>query len=147
MSQASSKMESRSVQAGGPVFVLEERRPVWLALSDLFLDTDVVALRERIAATLAASPYSLSELQEILVDEVYPACRGNMFSWPGGEWAGFDEVWLEQRILRRRQSPFRWLHWLNLARVTVHGSWNWRYVGRRVAELQSRHARGTGAAG
>jgi hypothetical protein len=145
--QAGRPAKGRSVQASGRVVVLEDRRPVWLALSELFLDGDVAARREGIAATLAASPYSLPELQAILVDEVYPSCRGNMFSWPGGEWAGFDDAWLEERILRRLQSPFRWLHWLNLGRLTVHASRNWRYVARRTSELRSPQASGSGAAG
>jgi hypothetical protein len=116
--------------------VLEERKPVWSALSALFLDTDVSVFREQVAAELAASPYSISELQQILVDEVYPACRTNWFAWPGGEWAGFDDTWLESRILGRLRSPLRPLHWINLGRLTVHVSWEWRRIKRRVKELR-----------
>ncbi len=116
---------------------IDRRRPVWSALSDLFLDTDVSLLREHTAKVLAASPYSIQRLEQVLVDEVYPACRLNLFAWPGGEWAEFDSEWLEARIARRLRSPFRALHWFNLGRLTVHLSWEWRQVKRRVAELRA----------
>jgi hypothetical protein len=69
-------------------------------MSDMFLDTELdEADFNRIAATLAASPYSLDELDDILWAEVYPACYGNLLL-SAGEWAGFDPAWLESRIMR-----------------------------------------------
>jgi hypothetical protein len=106
---------------------LEHRRPVWEALSDLFLDTDTSLARSWRVGILAASPYSLDELQQILIDEVYPVCRSNRFSI-AGEWAGFDPEWLERSILRRLRSPFRRFHALNLGRLTVHLSFEWRHT-------------------
>ncbi len=92
---------------------LEQRRPVWLAFSDLFLDTDVNLWRRENTRLLAASAYSLAELDAILREEVYPACSFNL-SLVAGEWAGFDSDWLEQRILcgggPRPQSWWRRLH-------------------------------------
>ena len=41
------------------------RRPVWLALSDMFLDTDTSLSRDWRVKELARSPYSLAELEEI----------------------------------------------------------------------------------
>jgi hypothetical protein len=121
----------RRLPTGG--FLLDERRPVWAALSEMFLDTEVAPRREDIAKTLAESPYSIAELQSILVDEVYPVCRGNIFVWPGGEWAAFDPVWLETRILRRLRSPFRALHRFNLGRVSIYASSDWRHIKRMVS--------------
>jgi hypothetical protein len=69
------------------------RVPVWLALSELYLDTDVSAFHADITRTLAASPYSLEALQAILFDEVHPALHTNLLQ-VAGEWAGFDEDWL-----------------------------------------------------
>lgn len=80
---------------------LERRRPVWEALSTLFLDTDASLDRRWRAQVLADSRYSLDELEEILLSEVYSACSGNLRSI-AGEWAGFDPEWLEDRILSRR---------------------------------------------
>lgn len=97
---------------------LARRRPVWLALSDLFLDTDVNLFREGNTRTLAASPYSLEELDTILREEVYPACSFNL-SQVAGEWAGFDADWLERRILRGGPPPRSW--WRRLGRYLTLG--------------------------
>lgn len=101
------------------------RRPVWLALSDMFLDTDTSLSRDWRVKELARSPYSLAELEEILVCEVYPACRSNLFC-VAGEWAGFDLDWLEDKIRRRSNSPFKFLHAISLGRITVPASIEWR---------------------
>jgi hypothetical protein len=87
---------------------LADRRPVWAALSDLYLDTTLTpAMLEADARRLAASPYSLAELRAILADEVHPACAANLLA-TAGEWVPFDPAWLEQRILARRRSAWRW---------------------------------------
>jgi hypothetical protein len=104
---------------------LEHRRPVWQALSDLFLDTDTSISRSWRVNILSASPYSIDELQEILLDEIYPVCRSNLLS-PAGEWIGFDPEWLESRILRRLRSPFHRLRRFSLGRLTIHFSLEWR---------------------
>ena len=79
---------------------LPRRRPVWEALSDLFLDTELneVTLRS-IAKCLAESRYSDKEVHAILFREVYPVCIPNMHD-VAGVWAGFQTEWLEREILR-----------------------------------------------
>jgi hypothetical protein len=121
---------------------LEHRRPAWEALSDLFLDTDTSIWRSRRVSILAASPYSVDELQQILVDEVYPVCRSNFFSI-AGEWLGFDPEWLESRILRRLNSPFRRLHALNLGRLAVHLSLEWRHTKAEILCQRSHNSIGS----
>jgi hypothetical protein len=91
-----------------PTLGLESRRPVWEALSSLFLDTDTSLSRSWRAQLLANSPYSIAEIETILFDEVYPVCAGNLLQ-VSGEWAGFDPEWLEQEILKRRRSSIPWL--------------------------------------
>lgn len=76
------------------------RRPVWIALSELFLDTGVEAALPDIARILAASPYPLEELRRILDDEVAPVLQGNLLT-TAGEWVGFDENWLVQQVSTR----------------------------------------------
>lgn len=115
---------------------IENRRAVWQALSDLFLDTDTSLSREWRARQLSQSPYSLDELEETLVTEVYPACRGNLFSI-AGEWAGFDMDWLEERIHRRANSPLRSLHPFNLGRLTIATSLEWRATKRAVRAFRT----------
>jgi hypothetical protein len=77
------------------------RWPVWEALSTLFLDTDVSLLREYRASVLAASPYTVAEIEAILTEEVFPVGRWNLLSI-AGEWAGFDLEWLESQMLAPR---------------------------------------------
>lgn len=84
----------------------DARIPVWIALSELYLDTDVSAFHAAIAETLAASPYSPAELRAILIDDVHPALHANLLS-VAGEWAGFDDAWLVERIEAVGRQP-RW---------------------------------------
>lgn len=116
---------------------LLHRRPVWEALSDLFLDTDTDTplARSWRVGVLAASPYSIGELQEILVNEVYPICRANLSS-VAGEWAGLEAEWLERSILRHLRAPRCW-RWLSLGRFTVPLSLEWRQTKAGVIRQRS----------
>lgn len=115
---------------------LSARRPVWEALSDLFLDTDPSASRQWRAEQLAASPYTLEQLELILVDEVYPVCKYNLLS-VAGEWAGFDPEWLHSKILRRLDSRPRFLHGLNLGRLMVPASKEWQATKAAIVAARS----------
>lgn len=117
---------------------LVNRRPVWEALSDLFLDTDVSLSRTWRVSLLAASPYSVDELEKILIDEVYPICKYNLLS-VAGEWEGFDQTRLEERILRRIGSPLRRLSWFNTGRLTVARSPEWRDTRAGVVAARECH--------
>jgi hypothetical protein len=82
--------------------VRDERFPVWEALSEFFLDTELDGRDyDRIAKILAASSYSLDELKGILYFEVYPACVPNLFD-VAGEWAGFSPDWIMKHIAPRK---------------------------------------------
>jgi hypothetical protein len=106
--------------------IIDERMPVWKALSELFLDTELQENdHRRIARVLSVSPYSEKKLDEILRFEVTPVLKWNLLSI-AGEWAGFDEAWLrEQLVPRVDMRPFfrpcvfwmmrrRWKHILGL---------------------------------
>ncbi len=89
---------------------IEARRPVWWALSDLFLDTELdEATYNYIAQICIESPYSPDECSEILWLEVFPICAGNLFSM-AGVWGAFDQEWLESEILRH-VSTWRFRFW------------------------------------
>ncbi len=123
---------------------LHARRSVWLALSDLFLDTDVNLFREGNTRLLAASPYSIDELDTILREEIYPACSFNL-SQVAGEWAGFDADWLERRILCGGPSPRswwqRWQRYLMLGwSVPVHLPEEWDQWRHDIARLKCESA-------
>lgn len=113
---------------------LAARRPVWAALSELFLDTDIAPTLAWRVRTLAQSPYSIDELQAILVDEVTPACRWNLLS-VAGEWAGFDLDALEGAILARaaQRSRSPWRRRLDPARWTVPRWRDWQITREGVA--------------
>ena len=112
---------------------LANRRPVWEALSTLFLDTDISLLREYRAKLLAESPYEIDEIERILRDEVFPVCSWNMLSI-AGEWAGFEPEWLEARITQRikRNSHFRFGFG---HRLVAHGR-EWRATREAVQRLR-----------
>jgi hypothetical protein len=82
---------------------LEKRKPVWIALSDLFLDTDVRMSYVHIACVLAESDYSLEGLYKILDKEVTPALQHNLLD-VAGDWAGFPDDWVVETIINRKWS-------------------------------------------
>jgi hypothetical protein len=112
----------------------DPRLPVWLALSDLYLDTDVAALYPHIAETLADSPYALDALHDMLMYDIHPALHPNLMS-VAGEWAGFDDEWLLVRIAQVRKRP-RWRR--RLSHLFVR--WirdDWHAVAAMIVELRA----------
>lgn len=84
---------------------LETRRPVWVALSEFFLDTELDdGDLERIADLLATSPYSLEELETIYRDETAPVLWHNL-NVPAGVWDAFDPDWLCAEAAKRAEGP------------------------------------------
>ncbi len=78
---------------------IEKRFPVWNALSDLFLDTELDAITHKyIAKVVVESGYEPQEIHDILWKEVLPAVGDNL-RIVAGEWAGFNPEWLKERIL------------------------------------------------
>ena len=83
-------------------YLNDERMPVWEALSEFFLDTELdEADHERIATVLARSEHSIEALEEILNFEVYPACKWNVISL-AGEWDGFGAEWIMEHVAPRK---------------------------------------------
>ena len=119
---------------------LVNRRPVWEALSELFIDTEISLNRLWRVDALAASPYSIEELEHILIDEVYPICKYNLFS-VAGEWAGFDLAWLEDQVQQRLNSSLRCFHAMNLGRIIVPLSLEWRATKAGIAVVRKTHER------
>lgn len=77
---------------------IEERKPIWIALSDFYLDTELQELDFRhIAFKIIESPYSFEEVKEINKYEIFPVLQPNLMN-VAGEWAGFNEEWLVNRI-------------------------------------------------
>lgn len=105
---------------------LERRRPVWEALSSIFLDTEITdAWRAQIANTLRSSGYSDAELEQILWGELCPVLYVNVLS-VAGEWAGFDMDYLQRRILTKPAGRLRqWLAYINGGNIVQH---DWKRI-------------------
>lgn len=112
---------------------LQNRRPVWEVLSELFLHLDDALGRSWRIDILARSPYSVSELERILIDEVYPACRSQPLYFDE-DGLYIDHGWLEEAILSKLASPWRFLGYLNFAKLSVLKSDEWQAT-RRGIEL------------
>ncbi|PZO06700.1 MAG: hypothetical protein DCF28_00985 [Alphaproteobacteria bacterium] len=79
------------------------REPLWLALSDLFLDTEIQPETfDWIARTAMDVGFSSAETRTILETEVLPALGFNLLSI-AGEWAGFDPTFVRERVLLATQ--------------------------------------------
>ncbi len=82
-------------------FNIEDRKPIWIALSEFYLDTELQDSDFRhIALTIIESPYTLDEVKKINKYEVFPILHVNLLS-VAGVWAGFDEAWLIEKITTR----------------------------------------------
>jgi hypothetical protein len=103
---------------------IERRRPVWSALSDLFLDTelDESALR-CIAQRLVDSGYMDDELAAILYGEVFPVCIWNMLC-VAGEWEVIDTNWLQERILGNEGKFWKKWRCLQFGHSMIRDDWH-----------------------
>ena len=78
---------------------IEARLPLWRALSDLFLDTELQGYHYKyLAKVVLESGLKPAEVQRILWNEVFPALADNL-RIATGEWSGFQDDWLRERIL------------------------------------------------
>lgn len=80
---------------------LARRQPVWLALAEFYLDTDLQPADFcRIRAVFDQSGYSEREIRQIDYEEVGPLLYSNLLS-VAGEWAGFDEAAVIKSLTER----------------------------------------------
>lgn len=93
---------------------LRQRLPVWEALSEFWLDTELTDIQlDWIARAIANSPYSFSEVRSIHNFEVAPAVCVNVANI-AGEWAGFDIEWLKLRCTRFAHRRASYRHRINV---------------------------------
>jgi len=110
---------------------IKRRTPVWCALADLFLDTEMQAYGHRyIADVIAQSGYSDAEVETILRTEVAPVFHVNLRS-VAGEWAGWSEEEITEMVVNRLDNPAWWqkISWLrkiilNRHMMLVAGDWH-----------------------
>jgi hypothetical protein len=118
---------------------IPNRRPVWEALSEVFLDAEIpIADLQRLGRTLAASPYTVDEVEEILYDEVYPVCIWNLLCITA-VWPLFETDWLQAEILKRRRSRFRVPRFLK--------AWNMPGQWQEIRDVFQKHRKETRTSG
>ncbi|KFN43865.1 DUF7079 family protein [Arenimonas oryziterrae] len=111
------------------------RERVWMALSELYLDTETDGFIAPCARVLAQSPFSRDELAQIWLDEVHPVLSYNLLA-PAGVWDGFDRDWLcaeirrQPRGWRARLQPAWWLRRADMRR-------RWSQLDAIIADLRS----------
>jgi hypothetical protein len=86
---------------------INRRVPLWMALADLFLDTEDALFITNVAKVANRNGFILSEVDTILRWEVRPALYHNLLS-VAGEWAGWEEDWLCDHMVQSIRSR----HWL-----------------------------------
>ncbi len=124
---------------------LQRRRPLWTALSELWLDTEIDTVDiQRIAQVVAESNYSLAKLNEIYLYEVAPVVGANLLV-PAGAWQGFDEEWLHAEARKRAESRSLWLRfwvWPGFGRklMTYATEEHWQKI---IAQVQTRNTSAT----
>ncbi len=85
-----------------------DRHAVWVALSELWLDTTLQDDDlEAVVVILRESPFDLEAIDEIHWREVAPVLYGNLLS-VAGEWAGFDPDALIALCQGQRDRKDRW---------------------------------------
>ncbi len=117
---------------------IRTRRPVWIALSDLWLDTELQDHDlDHIATVLRDSGYDRETLDRILAEEVAPVVYLNLYA-VAGVWTGFDPDWLcaeISRTLRKRGAIRTWLLRRRRAVMTGLIRDEWQAVLRRFDAL------------
>jgi len=79
---------------------LSKRENLWLALSDLFLDTDTRGDLPRIALAAFNSGFSWEVIEQSYLEEVAPVVAPNLMQ-VAGDWMGFPQEWLFEQIRGR----------------------------------------------
>jgi hypothetical protein len=96
---------------------LERRKPVWMAFSEFWLDSELDDEDlSRIAAVAAASGYSIAELHDIYLYEATPVVYPNCWS-VAGAWTAFDDEWLYAAARRNAEHRSLWLRFWVFIRI------------------------------
>jgi hypothetical protein len=92
----------------GPPYSDEQirvRLPIWCALADLFLDTELQPHHYAwIAKTIGGRGFSGPQLLAILHEEVAPAFAHNIFLDVAGEWVGWPDDYVRERVVSSLQN-------------------------------------------
>ena len=88
----------------GISYDIDERKPIWLVLSQLYLDTELQDFDfQNIANIINQSPYNFEQVKKIDRLEVFPILYANLIV-TAGVWDEFDSEWLIKAIVNRIES-------------------------------------------
>jgi hypothetical protein len=116
----------------------EARKKVWFAFAEHFLDTETRHELPMAALAAVEAGFSVDEARRIWREEVTPVVGANLLS-VAGEWAGWDEAWLVERIASRIQAQAkrpRWLARLAGGSLPSLNDSSWRAIERLMVKLQ-----------
>jgi hypothetical protein len=99
----------------------DRRRAVWIAFADQFLDTETRPDLPLAALAALDAGLGVEEAREIWVEQVTPSVGANLLS-VAGEWAGWDEAWLVERIARRAGRRSWWRRLLGRRTEGIHAT-------------------------
>ncbi|QLG46141.1 DUF7079 family protein [Costertonia aggregata] len=78
---------------------IEQRKPIWIAISDFYLDTELDDVSFKyIAKKIHESTFTFEEVKQIDRTDVFPVLYGNLLT-VAGIWSGFNEEWLVPTII------------------------------------------------
>jgi len=105
---------------------VEDRAPIWDSFQWIYQDTDPKIYYKEMIEACVPSKYSILDLEQILLNEVLPALKFNMFDL-AGDWQGYELQWLVNRILQKHRFGKR--KPLLLRRYTQY---HWRSVKKAI---------------
>lgn len=120
--------------------VIEERTPVWLALSEFYLDTELQESDLKyLAEIFLNSPYTLEEIKTINKYEVFPVLQPNLLK-TDGQWTGFEEEWLIETITTKLNTKNQFSHLVVEANYSIY-KWMckdyWEHIERIYEEFKN----------
>jgi hypothetical protein len=81
--------------------ISEAHIKVWISMAEHYLDTETRAELPWTALACVEAGLSVEEARAIWREEVEPTLGSNLLC-VAGEWAGWDEAWLVERLTARR---------------------------------------------
>lgn len=124
-----------------PELDIENRKPVWDALQMFWMDVDPEDFINEAVSACTQSVYSLSEIERIYWNEVYPAVKFNLLFLSAPEWTGFELNWLIERILKKHRFGKRLP--LRFFRPYANGWWQKLEAGIIQARKSYAHTKGS----
>lgn len=112
---------------------IKRRLPLWIALADLFLDTDEMLQVPHVVRAIVEGGYDLDDAEAALRWEVRPAFYFNLLDI-AGEWAAWHPDFVRERML---ETGMNWKHRLILGRNRFMPDKAWPAVRAEVARLRA----------